>query len=414
MKLIDHTARWFLGASAAVFMLAGGLLFLLLTVIFREEIDEQLNLRAARAVALLSHHQSITDPFANVEPITASAPRVSTTYRDTLVYDEVSAENEPYRLLRKEATIEGQRYEITLLASRLEWEDLFQALLLVFGFVILLLLVVGFFLQKMVARRVWRPFFQYLQSVRTFSIKQESPSFFEKSAIAEFEELRQALTQLTEQVQRDYLALKNFSENMAHELQTPLAIIQTRLDQVLQEEQLPSETVARIVSVRQAAERITRLSRGLALLARIENTQFEREDMIQPQAVIAAQIELLEEMTEAKGLKINFLRETSPVLKGNLYLFQILISNLMGNALRYATVNYPLEITLNAASLSFQNHAKPYAGNPAALMERFVKDNPASESTGLGLSLVKEIAAFHGWRVVYLIEGEVHRLEIHF
>src|SRR5699024_3916750 len=92
--------------------------------------------------------------------------------------------------------------------------------------------------------------------------------------ISEFQELQQVILTLSERVYKSYLQQKEFTGNAAHELQTPLAAIQAKLELLIQEKDLTEKQSNYLQSMEETVIKTTRLNKALLLLTKIDNEQF--------------------------------------------------------------------------------------------------------------------------------------------
>ena len=103
-----------------------------------------------------------------------------------------------------------------------------------------------------ISKRVWIPFYRTLKRLGQYDINQEDLLQFPLTKISEFRLLNLALEKMSRKIRRDYLNLKEFNENASHELQTPLAIIKSKLELLTQNEQLTKEQIQLINSLNEA------------------------------------------------------------------------------------------------------------------------------------------------------------------
>jgi signal transduction histidine kinase len=87
-------------------------------------------------------------------------------------------------------------------------------------------------------RRLWKPFYTTLSDVEKFRLGDKEVPKFESSTIHEFNLLNNTINQFIAGAEKEYLTLKEFTENASHELQTPLAVVRSTLDVMIQDEKL--------------------------------------------------------------------------------------------------------------------------------------------------------------------------------
>ena len=96
------------------------------------------------------------------------------------------------------------------------------------------------------------------------------------------------------------------------------------------------------------------------------------------------------------------------------HLAEILISNLLNNAIRYTVQGGSINIQLDTNVLSISNAAINGPLNTNRVFQRFYKASDSDFGTGLGLSIIKEICTTAGFSIQYLFEKDQHHFIIHF
>nr|WP_262918891.1 HAMP domain-containing sensor histidine kinase [Tunicatimonas sp. TK19036] len=219
---------------------------------------------------------------------------------------------------------------------------------------------------------------------------------------------------MTDKIRADYLHLKEFTENASHEMQTPLAIIRTNLDLLTQSE-LQEDQHALITRISQASYRMSSTHRALLLLSKIENQQFREQTPVDFYALVASRLEEFSDFIEAKKLKVNIEAYSKTlVFVMNHHLADILISNLLTNAIKH---NFPegyLDIHFTAAKLTVINSGPPLRHSPEQLFQRFSKDNPSTDSAGLGMAIMKVICDKYKIQLSYRSESDRHEVTLGF
>ena len=421
MNLLTATTRYYLLLTTGLFGLASGLLYKGLQVALNHEVNEQLANERLALQQRVAHGQLLpTDPLFAYQLMRSRQPR-RLGFGDTLLLDPQEQELVPFRQLTfRLATGNGPEW-LTLRQSVVERHDLLQVLLGVLLGVLLLLLLGVVLLNTWVARRLWRPFQATLARLRAYDLHQHQTLALPQPPIAEFAELNQALNQLSERLVADYQSLRQFTENAAHETQTPLAIMQAQLEQLLQAPVLAeSEATLMLVSeLLQSTRRLSRLHQSLTLLSRLENHQFAPAQAVPVQLaqVLRDRLAQLEPLLEARGLHLALHAE--PGLPTRLLhpgLADSLVQNLLQNAIKHNLPGGDIIITLTPTELEVKNTGPAITGDPTRFFERFRKFNAASDSPGLGLSIVQHICAHSGFRVgyEYLPGSNWHTLRVKF
>lgn len=319
---------------------------------------------------------------------------------------------EPHRKLSVVRKINNSTYKIEIFDVIVESDDIFSGvfqsqtrLFIILGVV----LVVSSFL---VSTWLFRPFNVTLQAIKNFRLNDSSELKLQKTSIKEFKELNEILSQMTRKSQIDYKTLKEFSENASHEMQTPLAVAKGKMELLLQSQDLDEEQLQLINSSYEAIDHLSKMSRSLSLLTKIENLEFTDFQKINVSEKVKNSIYDFQELLELKEIKIDFDLAENVIVESDPVLIQILITNLFQNAIRHNIASGQISVILTKESLRLTNTGKPLKSTSDTLFKRFKKDDQSSETIGLGLSIVKKICEVNGFEISYNFKQEHHIVEI--
>lgn len=421
MKLLTKTSRYYLIASIAIFMISGLIVSHLLHHIFYRQIDETLNEEKLLVEETINYSDSVPDfspVFGHMIEVTIlnHPHKKNTTIHDTDMYNSQIGSFISYRHLSIENTsIRNQGYIINIYKPLQESESLIAEILFAILAVFISLMVVFGLVNYFIARRVWIPFYRILHNLSEHNLLEEKPLKPIKSDIHEFILLNQALQKMSNKIRQDYFNLKEFNENAAHELQTPLAIIKTKMDLLIQNESLTQEQLHLIGSVYDATSKMAKLNQGLLLISKIGNNQFTDLEEIDLIRLIDRTLSNFGEMIEFRKLTVTRHFETPVILRLNRILAEILVTNLISNSIKHNYESGQIEIVANTGFLKISNSGQSITVNPSELFERFRKSGSKNnDSIGLGLSIVKKITELYQFRIEYLYEHEVHTIQIFF
>jgi signal transduction histidine kinase len=415
MKLLQKTNRIYLILSAAAFTFAGILVYFVLSLILDSQLNEKLSDTKAHLIENIRDFGIISNdpPYIEVKEKPGGALR-GDIFRDTLLFDSSENEDVPSRQLTGTSIINGKYYEISVRSTLIEKSDILITLIIIIGIVFFMLLVALFFINKKTSQKIWQPFYHTINKLKGFS--QDDPSFAIKgtSDIEEFKELNLALNKLTSKVISDYQLLKRFTEDASHEIQTPLSIIQSKLESLLQDPLLKKTQAEQIHAAYSASVRLSQLTRSMLFLSRIENRQFPGSEKVNLSLILSSLTDLFEETARKKSLVIEQEIEPGCILDVSPLLVESFFTNLVGNAIKHSVSKSKISIRLNQKAFIIENKGNTLSVQPEKLFERFYKDNKSSDNFGLGLSIVKEICRVYNWRINYTIEEEIHKIIVFF
>ena len=126
--------------------------------------------------------------------------------------------------------------------------------------------------------RLLKPFNQNLNSLKNFSVEKNKSIELQQTDIDEFKIFNDSVSKLTEKLRNDFTNLKEFTDNASHEMQTPLAIMQTKLEYLMQSKNLKNEEKKLISDIFSASKRLSKLNKTLLMLSKIENQQYSNKE----------------------------------------------------------------------------------------------------------------------------------------
>ncbi len=415
MNLIIRVTLLFVFVSLIVFLIGGVISF---RVMMREVNNEQrhfLNERLDRVTRMIERRKPEDTLRMNKLVIVPLNDLMNErkSFRDTLVIHTQLERLEPHLKLDAIKNVAGRSYQVVMYDVIIEPDDIRDGLeeSLVKMYLILLgaVIVVGF----IVSTYMLRPFNQTLQAIKKFSIKdQESKILFPKTGIAEFKRLNLFLEEMTEKVKSDYQSLKEFSENASHELQTPIAIIQGKLEVLLDLNKLDEDQVNQISSAQHTLNRLKNLSTSLSILTRIENKEFDKVLALDFSSEVEKMLGEFKELIELKSITLTTEIEPGISVEMDDVLCELLLTNLINNAIRHNWENGTIHISLTNDELEITNSGPDLEIDPEELFHRFKKSNQSSASLGLGLAIVQKICDLYACRLEYSQSDKQHSMKV--
>ncbi|GAO43189.1 sensor histidine kinase [Flavihumibacter petaseus] len=406
MRLLTKTTLYFLGAMTLLLLLAGAYLFRQ----FSRELDRKGDMELLQDEAAWIRY--LHAEAANGVTFMLRSPELSIFSVDAppgrpVITDErTSLTAFPYRQLSQVVVVYGISYQIVIRKSQEQkaalLADITRIILLVFAGLFLATILFNWLISK----RMWEPFYQTLNTIRKTNLTEIRGTHFTSTNTREFNELNAALNGMTEKIHSDFLSMKEFTENAAHEMQTPLSVAQSKMELLLQKEDLPEQDAHLILEATNALTRLSKLNQGLLLLAKIENNQYVASEELNLTTVIRKQLELFSELIQDKRLNVTTDFHAYFMVRMHPMLADSLVSNLLGNAIRHNYENGNIEIVVSANNFRISNTTHQPVIPREKIFTRFAGGGGGTaDSTGLGLAIVKKITDMHGLSISYRAEA---------
>ena len=417
MKLFAKYNRINIVATMLVFVAGCVAFYFVLRYVLLQQLDESLRTEQTEILFYIKEHNQLPEVVSDAynQRITYTeikGPLPPAAYFSEKYWDKKENEQEWERRLVFGITAAGKNYRATVTKSQMETEDLLQMVIIIGAGMMALIMLAGYVINSIVIKRLWKPFYKTIQEVEQYQLTKQQPIQLSASGINEFDLLNQRLTSMTEKAQRDYTVVKEFSANAAHEMQTPLAVIQSNTEALMQDEQVLQKHNTSIQTIEQSIGRLTRLNQALLLLARIENRQFLLNESIQLDAIVKQRAEELTELTASE--KINVQLKLTPVAVAfNRHLADIVVSNLLNNAIRYNKEGGTIIVELTPERFTISNTSVLPALESGKISRRFYRHpNTKPDGNGLGLSIVNQICEMAGYVLHYAYVNGLHVFSI--
>lgn len=416
MKLFTKYNRISILATMLVFVAGCVAFYFVLRYVLLRQLDESLHTEQTEIIAYVEEHNQLPEIVnAYNQQITFSqinGPLPASTFFSQKYRNTKENELEWSRKLAFGISAAGKNYLATVSKSQMETEDLLQLVIIIGAGMIALILLAGYGINRLVIKRLWKPFYKTIREVEHYQLTKQRPIQLAGSGISEFDLLNHRLTAMTEKAQKDYTVVKEFSANAAHEMQTPLAVIQTNTEALMQDEQLLQQHNHAIQTIEQSVRRLTRLNQALLLLARIENRQFILNEAIQLDEIVKEKTEELAELMASQKITVN--SKIEPVsVSFNRHLAEVMVSNLLNNAIRYNKEGGTILIELTPKHFTISNTSVLPPLESGKISHRFYRHpDTRPDGNGLGLSIVNQVCEMAGYRLRYYHHNGLHVFSI--
>jgi len=418
VKLLARTNRYYIFFSIVTYAIVAGSFYIVVEYLIYKEVDQRLEVERKDFEHFIQTHGYWDESCYFVEDkislrMVDAGFSQAPSFRVTLMSNRYSNEIVPFREYRFVNKLGDKIYEVSIRKSLIESNELLEFITIVMLVALSVGLLLLYWFQVRISKTLWQPFYDTLSKAKSFDVNEGQGLTLPSEEIYEFTELNNSLIKMTSKIADDYRNLKEFTEDASHEIQTPLALINSRVEGLIQAKDLSGENMQWIQDIHEATMRLSRLNQALLLLTRIENRQFHDKETLNISAIIGTRLAEMDEIFIHKGITVEN-RSTAPFHIGiHPALADVLVTNLLNNAVKHNLAHDgKLLIQSDETCLSISNTGPALSIPAHELFERFRKQNVTSGSLGLGLAIVKKICTVYDLHITYESAGGMHIITI--
>lgn len=323
---------------------------------------------------------------------------------DTMIYNPYAESKILYRAIKFPLKTPDGDYLVRFALPSLERQELSVAIIIASICFFIVFSAASFFGMRYM-EHITHPFYELLKQMRNYDIRSPKPQPPVKTEVEELRELNDGLHSMMSRMHHDYDALKELMEYSSHELQTPLAIVGMKIEQLSQLCADNEQQLKYLLEIRNTLQRLSRLNRSVLLISRISSDHFYRQEKIDLQQVFETLATEHEELIEASSLRIGWQGREPFEVNIHPVLAEILVGNLLSNAIKYNRSGGQIGIDSSDGKLSIRN---TYSNEipDGNLFDRYVCSEKHEQASGLGLPIVKEICLHNDMKIAYDISPE--------
>jgi signal transduction histidine kinase len=262
-------------------------------------------------------------------------------------------------------------------------------------------LVVSLFLDNAFNNYLLRPLYHIIRK-KLVEIKEPQQYKFQKTTTStvDFVILDKAIDDLMGRIQMYFLREREFIAHASHELKTPVAVLQSKIENMLHDEMLEGHR-DKLMDMLGTIQKFKRLINSLLLISKIGNSQFLREETVEIDQLLAEIYEEWQPMAEEKGIEMLLnLREKSTIYHSNYSLLFMMVQNAVKNAVKYTPDNG--EVTIHGYTESgrvvveVENSGHGIGREVLNQLKggRIFVADAMGEKSGFGLVIMQKIADF--------------------
>lgn len=420
MKLLNKSLNGYIIYSVLVLLVSMPVFYFELTSIVAEDVDEDLVAQKADLVAKMEkviankpfEYFEVFEPDIHIKP--AISKRIKDSIYTITFFDSIAKENVPHRVLESTVVMNSEWYNITISKSLVDNDNLIFSIVTVQAIILILIILGLLIITRYHSKKLWKPFYATLGKLHEYKIESEKSIELEKTKIDEFADLNTTISNLTNRSHEVYLSQKEFTENASHEMQTPLAILQSKVELLMQTAPLSIEQAELITELSDAGQRMNRLNKTLLLLSKIDNNQFPDSEPVNLNTTVQKLAEQYKNALNQKNISLHTRVTNELAIVASQALIEILFGNLLSNAIRHNVPGGRINIAIGDNLIVISNSGKAQPLDTSKLFQRFQKQSADGNSLGLGLEIAKRICNIYKADISYFYSEMLHSFTVSF
>lgn len=381
-----------------------------------EDYSETIIIRSLAGKELPSKNDGTNNSYS-IRPITReeAGQYPAIEYYDADIYIKEKEETEPARVLRTIFADKDDNYFLLEVSTpSFEKEDLREAVANWILFLYIVLLVTLLTVSIWVFYRSLRPLYALLHWLDSYLPGKQHEPVPNDTHIPEFRRLNEAAAQAVERSEQLFKQQKQFIGNASHELQTPLAVCNNRIEWLLDNTELTEEQMEELFKTKHTLNYIVRLNKSLLFLSRIDNGQFTDSRPVEINSIVKRLLNDYKEIFSHYEAQISLEEQGRLTITMNETLAEALVSNLLKNAFIHNKEQGHVRVTIQTNSLTLANTGQTEPLDSEHIFERFYQGSKKKESTGLGLAIAEAICRQYGLHISYRYQNKEHIFRLQF
>ena len=410
MKLLTKTSLNFISVSVFFFLIGSIVMYFSVLNIIQNDLEDRLLQEKKELIDKLDFYH-LQDLSSNLVIVKKIQNDISPSFSDSVVII-----NDKYVLYRKldfSYCKFDQCYKVSILKDQSNSDLLIMKIVIMnVGFAMFFFFIV-FFVNRSAIKNALRVFYSTIDKLHDFQLKNDHTLTLDVAEVQEVRQLNQALERMSKQIRKDFEEQKEYTENITHELQTPLSIITTKVDELLQSDNLSKEQMEKLSLLIETTNRLSKINKSLILLTKIDNGFYTDSIDISLNDLVKDTLCHFKDIINAKKIKIEVNLLDIKKVNMDKYLAETMMANLLKNAIIHNSKEGEILFKLTNQDLIITNSGNKLAFAEKDIFKRFSRSEYNKQSLGIGLSIVKRICDLYNFSIDYRFSKK-HTFSIHF
>ena len=410
MKLLTKTSLNFISASVIFFLIGSVAMYFSVRNIIAEDLQNRL-LQQQKDFFYNADQNKLIDLSSKLVFIKITDKEIVYSFSDTVLI--VNDSYILYRKLKFSYLQDEQYYQVSILKNQSQSDSLIKKTVIMnVGFAMFFFLIM-FFVNRHSIKSALSVFYSTIRKLEDFELSKLQTLTLETAEVQEVKKLNEVFEKMATQIYNDFEAQKEYTENVSHELQTPLAIISSKADELMQADNLSKQQMEQLALLLETTNRLSKINQALIFLTKIDNRFYNQSSSFSLNDLIKEKLQIFDTAIQEKKLKLELGLLDITHIYMNPYLAETLIINLIKNAIIHNTSGGVLRIQLSNNALSISNSGSPLSFPEKDIFKRFTRSENSKKNLGIGLSIVQRICELYTFKIAYTF-GSEHQFKIIF
>lgn len=411
MKLITKSSLTFISATVIFFLIGSVIMYFSVRNIFSSNLNDILLER--KIVLEKQIEPNNVERFYSKEVfVTKLESECVLTFSDTVLIEQ-----EKYVLYRKldfPYTVKGKNYKVSVLQSQTKTDVLITKIVIMNVGLAVVFFLILFFVNRHSVRNTLKVFYKTISKLEEFDLNNNDELNLDSAQLFEIKKLNSVIQKMADTLKRDFEVQKEYTENVSHELQTPLAVISSKVDQMMQSDNLSQQQMEHLALLMETTNRLSKINQALIFLTKIDNRFYTEGSTFDLYQLLKDQLELFEESIQQKQINLELKIEDPIRIYMNRYLAESMINNLIRNAILHNNDTKLISIIIEKNTFTITNSGEELTFSPDKIFDRFKRSVTDNKSLGIGLSVVKSICELYQINLSYFSKNNLHTFIIKF
>jgi len=410
MKLLTKTSLNFISASVIFFFVGSVAMYFSVRNIIAEDLQSRL-LQEKKDFHYNADQSKSSDLLSKLVFIQISDIEIGCSFSDTVLI--VNDSYILYRKLKFSYLKDKKYYNVSILKKQSQSDLLIKKIVIMnVGFAMLFFLIM-FFVNRHSIKSALSVFYSTIRKLEDFELSKMQTLSLDTAEVREIKKLNEVFEKMATQIYNDFEAQKEYTENVSHELQTPLAIISSKADELMQGDNLSKEQMEQLALLLETTNRLSKINQALIFLTKIDNRFYTQEATFCLNDLIKEKLQIFDVAIKDKDLKLELDLFDITHIYMNPYLAETLVINMIKNAIIHNISGGILRIQLSKNAFSISNSGSPLLFPEKDVFKRFVRSESSKKNLGIGLSIVQRICELYTFEIAYTYASE-HQFKIIF